>query len=307
MATKTEFLERHVLMSLRNIAPEKKDALEKLIQDQPISFIIEPDAPRIRFAADLAKKEIKIGRPCLDRLWALAFGYYRFYRAISQQKLKDVKVREIDLTQTAELRQAGGLLKWAIEADLKAKAGEAIPPWPDGLPFPRDGDAKLSDENCATELFLSATGYILHHELAHIRLNHRPYAELQPHEAIQQEKEADFAASDWLLDGLDDELDPAFQKRALGICLGTLWITALYVYAGRKIESKTHPPAYDRLFQVVSRHVHDGGNLPWAFLTTALDLHLQNQQIPHDQNREFESFKDAADYAVDVISKMYSK
>lgn len=306
MTSPIAFLDRHVLMSMRNVAPEKEAELEAAFNKHGISFEIDTADHRKGFSADLARKVIIVRRPRLERLWATAFAYYRFYREVSQQKQNDVSIREIDLTSTEALCEAGRLLKWAVEADIQIANGEAPAPWPDDLPRPSDSDEKLSDENCATELFLAATGFTLHHELAHITLDHQPYNALDSVDAIRQEKDADFAAADWLLDGLDDESDFRFQKRALGVCLGLVSLASLHfhVYLG-PASTETHPPAYDRLFQVVSRHVADPGNLPWAFVMTVLSLHLQNQRIEHDQDRQFESFKDAADYFIDVISKLY--
>lgn len=88
--------------------------------------------------------------------------------------------------------------------------------------------------------------------------------------------------------------------------MGLVSLASLYVhvYLGPG-ENNTHPPVYDRLYQVVSRHVNDPDNLPWAFIATALALHLQNKNIEHDREREVTSFKDTADYYIDVISKLY--
>jgi hypothetical protein len=217
----------------------------------------------------------------------------------------------LEITRAFDLLRPGGVLAgddldwWAVESDLAGKRKEQGPPWPAHLPRPSPNVAHASDEHCATELFLCAAAFLLHHEFAHLRLNHSPYSELESVDSILQEKEADFEAAEWILGELADELDPMFQKRALGVGLGLVWIASLYVYAQTKMEHITHPPAYDRLFQVMEKHVHDGGNLPWAFVQSVLALHLQNQGIPHDFDREFESFKHAADYFVDVISKMF--
>jgi len=305
MSTVTEYLHRDALNTLRTIAPERKDRFREEFDRLNISFVFDTDAQRIRFAADLAQKTVIIGPQCLDRLWAICFAYYRFYRAIADHKLSGRPERSLDLRSTPELREAGDLLKWAVESDLAGKRKEQGPPWPAHLPRPSPNVAHASDEHCATELFLCAVAFLLHHEFAHLRMAHSPYSELESVDAILQEKEADFEAAAWILGELPDELAPMFQKRALGVGLGLVWIASLYVYAETKIEHTTHPPAYDRLFQVMEKHIHDGGNLPWAFVQSVLALHLQNQGIPHDADREFESFKDAADHFVDVISKMF--
>lgn len=299
------FLDRNIFMTLRNVAPERKDELERLFNIHDIKLEMRTDDPRMMLSADLISKTIIARRPRLERIWALAFGYYRFYREVAAQKQRDLRVKEVDLTSTQKLVEAGRLIEWAVDSYFAAAREEDLPSWPNDLPRPSPQDDAQSDEAVATELFLVATGYLLHHELAHIRLGHRLYSEIDEHEAIRQEKEADDASANWMLDQLHDELDPLFQKRALGVGLGLVALASLYlqVYAGAK-GGKTHPPAYDRLFQVMDRYVKDDGNLPWAFVLTVLSLHIQNRQIPHDTNQEFGSFREAADYYIDVISKI---
>jgi hypothetical protein len=305
MTSPVAYLHRHVLITLGTIAPEREQEYRAEFNRLNIKFLLDPNEQGIRFAAAQESKQILVGTACLERLWAIAFAYYRFYRELAAQRLADQANRIIELRRTPELCEAGDLLKWAVEADLLSKAEQAPPTWPAHLPRPRPDAPHASDEHCATEMFLAAVAYILHHEFAHLRKDHQTYGELESVDAIRQEKEADFEAAEWILGALPDEHDPMFQKRALGVGLGLVWIASLYVYAGQKAESSTHPPAYDRLFQVMERYVHDPNNLPWAFVQTVLALHLQNQNVPHDIDREFSSFKEAVDYSVDVISKMH--
>src|SRR5262249_20169272 len=144
-----------------------------------------------RFAADL-EKTIILSPACLDRLWAICFAYYRFYRAIADHKLSGRLEREVNLRSTPELCEDGDLLKWAVESDLAGKRKEIAPPWPAQLPRPHPEIAHGSDEHCATQLFLAASAFLLHHEFAHLRLGHSPYAELESVDSIRQEKECRF-------------------------------------------------------------------------------------------------------------------
>lgn len=171
MTSPVAYLHENVLLTLRTIAPEWKEEFNRL----DIKLRLDTEEQRIRFAAELAGKEIIVGTACLERLWAIAFAYYRFYREIASRRVADQTNRIVDLRRTPELREAGDLLRWAIEVD------------------------------------------------------HQPYGELESVDAIRQEKEAE-----WILGGLPDEHHPMFEKRALGVCMGLVWIAALYVYAGAK-------------------------------------------------------------------------
>jgi hypothetical protein len=306
MSSPIAFLGRDVLMSMRNAAPEKASELDELFGKWDISFELDEFNDRKGFSADVANRVIIVRQKRLERLWAIAFAYYRFYREVSQQKVANQSVRVIDLTTKPELVEAGLLLKWAIESFVKSDSGNPITQWPDDLPRPKPDDATGSDEECASELFLAGTSFVLHHEVAHIVLAHEPYTQLESVDCIRQEKDADYYAVDWMLDGLGNEFDPLFQKRALGVCVGLISLSSLYIHVyAKEMVADTHPPAYDRLYQVIERHVHDPDNLPWAFVATSLAVQIQNQNVEHDVDREFDSFKDAADYYIDIISKMY--
>jgi hypothetical protein len=66
-----------------------------------------------------------------------------------------------------------------------------------GPPPPLDLDSD-SDEHVATELNLSAIGWMLHHEIAHVVLGHAFIGTAFAH---QEELEADHYATNWLLEG----------------------------------------------------------------------------------------------------------
>ena len=290
------------------VAPEKGPQVLKYIQEKDVKFIVDEKADRILFQANSGQQRIVVGLKCLARLWASAFAYFRIYDDVAKAKLADPKTRERDLRSTERMRQAGDMLKWAIETDISIKwealtglsRGSPREALPFGLPQPFAESKHASDQHVADELFLMALGYILHHELAHLKLGHVGEKGVV---SILQEKDADREAANWLLDGLDDEWTPMFVKRALGIAVGLSWLASLNVYVG-PAASKTHPPAYDRLYQVLAQHIEDGAHPVWAMVSLILSLHLQNQGIPFGENVEFGSFQEAANYYVDQIAKL---
>ena len=121
-------------------------------------------------------------------------------------------------------------------------------------------------------------------------------------ESILQEKDADREAAAWLLDGLD-QYDPRFVKRGLGVALACCWLAAVDVHTG-PLTDGSHPPGYDRLYQVLERHVSDPMHPIWAFAAMILEMHLHARSASYDVDREFESQQDAVNYYCDVISRL---
>ncbi len=72
--------------------------------------------------------------------------------------------------------------------------------------------------------------------------------------------------------------------------------------------SRTHPPGYDRLGQILCQFVDESdfeeSEGVWSFVQLALYLHIENRGLRYDPSRlDATSFKEIADYLIDVISK----
>jgi hypothetical protein len=292
------------------VAPEKSQEVLRYVEDHHVTFAVDESSDRILFQANGRNQRIVVGLRCIARLWASAFAYFRIYTDVAEAKSENPQIRERDLRSSERMREAGDILKWAIETDIAIILAEStglrldspLDALPFALPQPFAYAEYASDPHVADELCLMALGYILHHELAHLRLRHEPTTGVV---SILQEKEADRAAADWLLGALDDESNPMFVKRALGIAVGLSWLASLNIYVGTTSRN-THPPAYDRLFQVLSQHVQDGENPVWGMVSLILALHLQNQGVQWGEDIQFDSFNDAANYYVEQIAKMDS-
>lgn len=122
--------------------------------------------------------------------------------------------------------------------------------------------------------------FLLHHELAHIRGGHATFTKEQLQDpkiaaiSVAQEKEADIAAAEWVLDGVDVE-SPVFVKRMLGIVQGFLLTTAMGLYGGH-LGGKTHPFSYDRLTNMLSRFLGNANHVTKGIAFAVLDLHFNN-------------------------------
>lgn len=184
------------------------------------------------------------------------------------------------------------LLKWAYDSWIKK---DSQTPWPDNLPKPVIQPQKGTMESVADELSLCATAAYLHHELAHIRLNHTGDS------TIEQEREADYAKADWILDHGLPLTDYKFIKRALGIAVALEVLTAYGIYTN-KFGGKTHPCSYDRLVNTVSKHVTDSNHIVWAVIAVTLKLHLDNRKV-QTPDVEYENFMECVNAYADLMSR----
>lgn len=290
---------------MQAVAPEKSDVLQDRLVRFGIAFAVDQSEDRIFFTADSGERVITVGLKCLGRLWANSFAYFCIYTSVAEAKTNDPSIREMSLNENERLRQATELLRWATTADIGIKLHQrygiefAASETPTGLPIPFSGNEFASDEHVADELTLVAIGYTLHHERVHIELGH---VRCEGADSFEQEKVADMRAAEWLLDSPDIQPN-AMLKRQLGIAVALGWLASREVYVG-KSGGNSHPPGYDRLFQVLDQYVEDDNDLIWAFVSVLLGVHLHNGQIELEMDQEFSSFKDCVNYYINEISKI---
>jgi hypothetical protein len=299
-----EVLRTYLFPTLRTVCPERAIELFGVIDQRQIRFEFNETEERILFQSDSTKGVIRVGTRCLERLWALAYCYFIFYDKMREAKLRDPSVRSIGFGSDPTLAAVSRLLSWAISVDWQIKAEgksriDPLPEWPDDLPRPIPNPAKCSNEDVADKLFLTALGFILHHELAHIRLDH---VRQTGTDSVLQEKDADRSAAAWLLDNIPPD-DNRFVQRLLGIALAMLWIAALDIYVPPDAAS-THPPGYDRLYQLLAQHLDDPHHPVWGFVSLALEAHLHAKGCAYDTERPAEPAQNAVNYYIDVISKL---
>ena len=92
--------------------------------------------------------------------------------------------------------------------------------------------------------------------------------------SLSQEKDADIAAAEWVLDGISVD-SPMFVKRMLGIVQGFLLTTAMGLYGG-SLGGNTHPFSYDRLSSLLNRFLGNTPHVTKDIAFAILDLHFQN-------------------------------
>lgn len=258
------------------ITPERGSEFVTSLDD--FDLILTNDRPW-KFCADPTGREIFVSRGAVELLWCASLAHFLFYaRLVGGRKVDSIT--EIDLRADPKVRNALELLRWAIISQLKADNGDD---WPSDLPAPQTTPPD-GEENAANELCLVSCAFILHHELAHVRLMHS--ARVSDELSISQEKEADIAAAEWVLGGISDS-GPIYFKRLLGIVQAFLLTTIMTLYKVHLVDDRghrRHPFPYDRLTSLLDRYA-PGRSHPAKWIAfVILDLHFQNSGRKMERN-----------------------
>lgn len=254
----------HVANSVFTIAPERKAELDADFDNFDIIYVNER---RWKFCADPKRREVFVSRGAVELIWCASLAHFLFYTQMVQGRMVD-RVTVIDPRSDPIVGRALDLLRWAINCQLN---GDMADDWPQDLPAPQLSPPDGPD-NAANELCLASCAYILHHELAHIRLSHS--AAVSDMLSLSQEKDADIEAAEWVL-GSVDENTPMFTKRMLGVVQGFLLTTAMGLYGG-DLGGTRHPFSYDRLTSLLRRFSDTRNHVAKWIAFVVLDLHFQN-------------------------------
>lgn len=255
----------NILDSLANVAPEKRADLMKLLSEQRAKINLKY-SPGFLFSADPGTKRIEMSLRGLEFLWAAAYMFYVVYNACARSSTKGEGYLKFDQDEGCQIGLR--LYKWASDNLIASVAS----PWPKTLPCPSKGMASDSLENVVTELFLCAAAWILHHELAHITLDHVEGSAI----SILQEKEADEEATRWILEDCPDV--SSCEKRELGIAIAILVLTSLD-YTRGTFESASHPRSYQRLFDAFVDTIKEEDHRVYGFIIVIMKAYLDRYGI----------------------------
>ena len=256
--------------SLLTVAPEKGDDLKKQLCDLAVRLVIDQDVERLfRAVVRDGRRNICCSIFGAEALWASAYAYWVVY-----SKLKTARGTELLFSEHDDTKILPELLDFAFSDRLGRRDTR---PWPSHLPGPvghMDGEVE-TDVNAATELWLCALAWILHHELAHLRLGHVAKREQE----LSDEIEADEGATDWLLGGVTDQA--VLLKRSLGIATATVWISGLVLQREHRssMRNRTHPHASERILRALSHSALAEVNQAQEFAFVALKVHLDHWRV----------------------------
>ena len=300
--------------AIKEIVPEKKDEINKLITKHSLFFKAVKDSPNIKFCAQ-SDGNITIHTQSLTRFWAHTYAYFVLYDCKQNVGWQN----KIDFENDKAATEAANLLKWAVNLDVNkldthvqfdmnaSYPGVSIKPFEviDGNPI----------SVCARDITFFAIGFILLHEIAHLELTHCPDHDLDTGIAIQQEYQADMWAAHFVMDRIDNYLseeypgdltayENVFKKRMLSITACNNWLVKTECYNGIS-QSKSHPPMFERLSKIIDEFISDDNDSSWAMTVLVLSLHLQQSHPELITHRKFDTYKECSQFYMDCISNNF--
>ncbi len=257
-----------------NIAPEKEARCKHNQDIYGISIDLIDDTD-FSIRVKISTKTIILPIASLEYLWS--FSLYSWVLTQEYNRAQKDGSEEFDCLGNHRLRAAHKLVDWA--RDNLNTTGQKQ--WPSDLPKPEKEPISESDIEVANELFLCALGWMVHHEIGHIVLEHPP---LETSLSEQEEKDADMHATDWLLSELETS-SPMLKKRAIGISVAVLCLQSLEV-GTKSCLRNTHPNAHDRVDYCLSKYIAGNEEIIEAFCTVILQYLFQSEGIQADINGE---------------------
>lgn len=278
------------------IAPEKEQDLKTIVDDKKIiiSVVSEPGFNiRVRKNESNNSHEIVLTVASLEYIWAFSNFFWVFTQEYSKsQKNND---EHFDLTGKNRLKKSDELLKWARK-NLQTTGCES---WPKKCPKPEAYLQGSEDLQVASEIFLCAIAWILHHEISHVVLQHPLVTTAF---STQEEREADSHATKWILGNLYESA-PELKKRALGIATAVLCIQSLEVENYFCLQN-IHPAAYERIYSNISCYPVGNEELIEALCTVMLQYLFHGKNI--NVNLDGESFSSILGDLLCDISRLTS-
>ena len=293
---------------VRAIIPERAGDFDDLIRRLGgINFEVDDIEERIKFQADTIGIRVVVGIACLGRLFVHTHTYYTAFNMLLKLHHGRKTSEDLDAGEKADLGDIDDLLTWAVTMDVNTavsliRRSDQAPPPPEALIKLLDKAPESVPEHAMRAVFENAVTFIILHEITHLKNGDRACL---GEGSIHQEKDADRGAAAWMLEGL--EFDNSFMLRAFGIAVALAWLTTLDVYLGPG-GGKSHPPAYDRLSQVIGQYAYEDDDpvceTTWAFIYSILVIHLHNRKIGLDPDRLHGPFRERADYCINLIANL---
>ena len=259
------------------VAPENAQDLAMQIDARDISLEFVDD-PMVLAEYSVAKRLVRLGVPFLEALWSAAHVYIvAFHEYQAAQRIGE---RFFELGKAKRVADAYILYRHFLEATAARQSAE----WPKDASRPIRYPFEHSDGHLANEMFLVAVAWIMHHEIAHARLDHEEESAVSK----LQESDADRAATQWVCAGEREQLP--LYKRAMGMVSAVVFLLALDLRMGR-LTSTTHPPSFERLIKNIETTGLGENELVFAFAFVLVDIHIASEKLPGEIDREG-SFQD---------------
>lgn len=271
MQSPIEPLFNAIAASPYRVAPETSLELGSLIVEKSIRLEFCSDK-QMRAELQLSRNIVCLGVPFLEVLWAAAYAYIVVYNECQLANKSGATFFSIaDTPRTAAAYQ---LYRDLLQAHA---AGSPIA-WPLSARQPERYPQEGTDGYIANELFLVAVSWIIHHEIAHARLEHQAITV----SSINEENDADRTATRSVC-GTTEESQP-LQKRAMGIVAALLLLIA-YDLEVPRAQSSTHPPPFERLILNLDATNLGENEMVYGFAFKLVEIHLLQSRVPYEINR----------------------
>lgn len=253
-------LRDQIAASAFKIAPEREGELDQVRIDENLGLLLV-NQPGFTFSVNTISHEMKTSIATLEYLWCSIHAHLVLYRVYCEAQKSGAK--HLDTGANPECVAALELLSWA-ENNLE---GSGKKQWPADLPQP-SYDANETGISVSDELFLCAVAWIIHHEIAHVRMGH---THIHTNRLIQDEKQADIEATKWILD--QSSVDGETRKRTIGIAAAILAMQGISVKQHYSPLS-THPETFERIDYCMSEAGIDDDDEIFAFASVIMQIQL---------------------------------
>lgn len=260
-------LEGNIAECAARISPSKAAELGAFSNSKGMSIEFTDDK-KFSIRVNLATNTIMLPVGALNYLWCATHLFIALYQAYvaAQKEGKTL----LDTGGDAATNAAVDLFKWAgkdlIVGDLT---------WPANGPRPSLTHQSGDLIHLTNEIFLSALAWILHHERAHVELQH--LGNSKGPQSIRQERDADRSASEWVMADCTNELER--QKRAFGITTGLLAMALIDSPKLQIPEVNSHPPDMERLLENLEIAQLDPENIVYSYSLVVLQFCISQYDL----------------------------
>lgn len=270
-------LENAIAGAAFRIAPEKEKELADFRDLQGVSLSLA-DGPAFLFNVNPTSREISTNVATLEFLWCSAHAHLILYDEYSKAQRNGQA--KFDTGGNPRSRTALELLNWSVNNLF----GQGTAAWPTQAPQPERFPSAGTDIHVANELFLCGIAWIIHHELAHLRLGHTP---IRSNRSMIEEREADVEATRWIL--TESKVPQESRKRAVGIAAAILAMQGIQRPSHFSIFD-THPRTFERIDHCLTAAGVSEDDEVYAFAACIMQIQLASRGV--DLAPDAKCFKD---------------
>ncbi len=292
MSTPVRYLWPHLHKALAALPCETHEELLRTGVCIEVDLI---DSPKFICGVVVETQKVQISTGCLQTLWACGYLNMMYWDKLYKAGGLARSV-VMDPSGDFELQNAYKLFEWSLNVFDGNIPGLK---WPANLPMPLPDAGGNSWEALADELTLEAVGYLLLHEIAHVYLKH----DVSESSAwsIEQEKEADSQALEWIFRGAQNPTNGHQIKRSISIATALLMQCAFALFT-KKWGGESHPPKWQRLDQAMRQIATDPNHPVFAFLGQLARMYRTMAKSPSD-SYQYNNFLAAFDHFIETLSK----